>query len=99
MSRVVHLDHQLPRRSRQNRPINSECIVPTQRRGKIAAQIQAVILLQFIEMLVQIRTDITDRCEQVIDHGRRILNYKAGHQICVRRDIFERFHGRWLREP
>src|SRR5436309_8520399 len=30
---------------------------------------------------------------------RSIFDYKTGNQVCVRRNVFERFHGRRLRKP
>ena len=89
MHRVIHLKHQLPRRRRQNRTINGECILATKRRGKITAQIQSMVLLQVIKMLVEIRTDIAYHRQQIINYGAGILHRKSGNQIRVGRDVIQ----------
>ena len=63
MRRIVNLEHQLPRRRRQHGAIDGEGILATQRRREIVPQVQAVVLLQVIKMLIQIRTNLAHHRE------------------------------------
>ena len=99
MRGIVHLKHHLPRRRRQNWTIDRKCKLSTQWRSKIFANVQPMIGLLLIEVLPQIRRHGLDDSEQIINQRDGILHHESGHNISIRRDVFQRAHRSGRRQP
>ena len=94
MHRVVDLENQFPRRYRQHGTVNRERVLAPERRREILTQVEAVIVLQLRQVLIEIRTHGTQRSQHIVNQRRGVFDHKAAYQIGIGRDVFQRAHRR-----
>ena len=99
MHRVVDLENQFPRRYRQHGTVNRERVLAPERRREILTQVEAVIVLQLRQVLIEIRTHGTQRAQQIVNQRRGVFDHKAAYQIGIGRDVFQRTHRRRRSQP
>ena len=88
--RVVDLEHQLPGRLRQQRPVEGDGELAAEGRRDVVAQAEAVALLEARPARRRSRSSPLDQAVEVVEELHRVLEHEGGDQLGVGRDEVER---------